>query len=126
MELTTYNQNITTRESIRATKRDLISVPYLSLSNASGLGTTILKQTPALVRKENLNMKMLGCWSDSSSFNRFGEKKTVTDNKKETPCYTARVRELQTREWWLMPALFSGGMGWGSKWSIRAPSNYYS
>lgn len=98
MELTTYNQNITTRESIRATKRDLIRVPYLSLSNASGLGTTTLKQTPALVGKENLNMKMLGCWSDSSSSNGFGEKETVIDDKKETPCYTARVRELQTRE----------------------------
>lgn len=53
MGLTTCNQNITTRESIRATKRDLISVPYLSLSNASALGTTILKQTPALVGREN-------------------------------------------------------------------------
>jgi len=53
MELTTCNQNITTRESIRATKRDLISIPYLSLSNTPGLGTTILKQTPALVGREN-------------------------------------------------------------------------
>lgn len=51
-ELTTCNQNITTRESIRARRRDLISVPYLSLSNASGLGTTILKQTRALVGRE--------------------------------------------------------------------------
>lgn len=38
MELTTCNQNITTKESTRATKRHLISVPYLSLSNASGRG----------------------------------------------------------------------------------------
>lgn len=53
MELTTCNQNITTKESTRATKRHLISVPYLSLSNASGRGTTILKQTPALVGREN-------------------------------------------------------------------------
>lgn len=63
---------------------------------------------------------MLGCWSDSSSFNRFEEKKIVIANKKETQCYTDRVRELQTWGRWLMPAHFAGGRLRGSKWSIRA------